>query len=78
MLDELGLLRALWAKGGEDIFGVTMSLTVKYRKPALTTNSLIGKGIVLRETSPQFATIKTEIFDTKKASCLSTEKSATW
>lgn len=63
MLDELGL-RALWAKGKEDIFGVTMSLTVKYRKPVPYNEPLIGKGIVLRETS-QFATIKTEIFDNR-------------
>lgn len=31
MLDELGL-RALWAKKSEDIFGVTLSMEVKYIK----------------------------------------------
>lgn len=63
MLDELGL-RALWTKSGEDIFGVTMSLTVKYRKPVPYNEDLIGRGIVLKETS-QFATMKTEIYDLK-------------
>lgn len=63
MLDELGL-RALWTKSGEDVLGVTMSMTVKYRKPVPYNEPLIGKGIVIKETS-QFATMKTEIYDQK-------------
>lgn len=63
MLDELGL-RALWSKNGEDVFGVTMSMTVKYRKPVPYDENLIGRGIVLKETS-QFATMKTEIYNQK-------------
>lgn len=63
MLDELGL-RALWTRSGEDTLGVTMSLTVKYRKPVPYDENLIGRGIVLKETS-QFATMKTEIYDLK-------------
>lgn len=61
MLDELGL-RALWAKNGEDAFGVTMSMEVKYRKPVPYDQDLIGMGIVEKETS-KFATMKTEIRD---------------
>ncbi|MCI9597192.1 MAG: PaaI family thioesterase [Firmicutes bacterium] len=61
MLDELGL-RALWAKNGEDAFGVTMSMEVKYRKPVPYDQDLIGTGIVEKETS-KFATMKTEIRD---------------
>lgn len=61
MLDELGL-RALWAKNGEDAFGVTMSMEVKYRKPVPYDQDLIGIGIVEKETS-KFATMKTEIRD---------------
>lgn len=45
MLDELGL-RALWAKEGEDVFGVTTSLEVKFKKPVPYNTKLIGKGIV--------------------------------
>lgn len=61
MLDELGL-RALWAKNGEDAFGVTMSMEVKYRKPVPYDQDLIGTGTVEKETS-KFATMKTEIRD---------------
>lgn len=61
MLDELGL-RALWAKHGEDAFGITMSMEVKYRKPVPYDQDLIGAGIVEKETS-KFATMKTEIRD---------------
>ena len=43
MLDELGL-RALWAKKkSEDIFGVTVSIEIKYRKPVPYDETLIGK-----------------------------------
>lgn len=48
MLDELGL-RALWTEGDESIFGVTMSLAVKYRKPVPYNTDLYGRGIVTRE-----------------------------
>ena len=61
MLDELGL-RALWAKGAEDEFGVTMSMNVKYRKPVPYNEILIGKGLVKKETS-KFVSIDTELFD---------------
>lgn len=61
MLDELGL-RAMWTGTSEEIFGVTMSLEVKYRKPVPYEEPLIGRGIVERET-PKFATIRTEIYD---------------
>ena len=50
MLDELGL-RAYWAKTSEDNFGVTLSIDVKYRKPVPYNETLIGKGIVQKETS---------------------------
>ncbi|MGN0168212.1 MAG: PaaI family thioesterase [Acetatifactor sp.] len=63
MLDELGL-RALWTGGSEDVFGVTMSMEVKYRKPVPYEEELIGRGIVERET-PKFATIQTGIYDKK-------------
>lgn len=61
MLDELGL-RALWAKSSEDVFGVTMSMNVKYRKPVPYDEELIGRGIVEKESS-KFATMKTELYD---------------
>ena len=61
MLDELGL-RAMWAKGSEEVFGVTMSLEVKYRKPVPYNEPLVGRGIVERET-PKFSTICLEIYD---------------
>lgn len=61
MLDELGL-RALWTKGDESVFGVTMSLEVKYRKPVPYNEDLIGRGIVEKETS-KFATIQAGIYD---------------
>lgn len=61
MLDELGL-RALWAKSSENVFGVTMSMNVKYRKPVPYDEQLIGRGIVEKETA-KFSTMKTEIYD---------------
>lgn len=63
MLDELGL-RALWAKTSEDNFGVTLSINVKYRKPVPYNETLIGKGLVKKETS-KFVIIESEIFDRK-------------
>jgi len=61
MLDELGL-RAIWANGHEEAFGVTMSMEVKYRKPVPYDEDLLGRGIVERESS-KFATIRTGIYD---------------
>lgn len=60
MLDELGL-RALWAQKGEEIFGVTMSMEVKYRKPVPYQEELVGRGILIKDT-PKFAVIKSEIY----------------
>ncbi len=62
MLDELGL-RACWVNN-EYIFGVTLSLEVKYRKPVPYDTDLIGRGIVKNESS-KFVTINTEILDKK-------------
>lgn len=56
MLDEMGL-RSLWAKElSEATFGVTLSLDTKYRKPIPYETDLIGRGIVVRETSKFFFT----------------------
>ena len=63
MLDELGL-RAIWAKASEDVFGVTMSMEVKYRKPVPYDEELLGRGIVVKDT-PKFVVIKSEIMDRK-------------
>ena len=63
MLDELGL-RALWAREGESVLGVTMSMAVKYRKPVPYQEELVGKGILVKSTS-KFATMRTEIYDRK-------------
>ena len=49
MLDELGL-RAIWAKLSEDVFGVTMSMEVKYRKPVPYDVELLGRGILVKDT----------------------------
>lgn len=62
MLDELGL-RACWANaGGEEIWGVTMALQVKYRKPVPYDADLIGRGRVTF-VSPRFLKIEAELFD---------------
>ena len=63
MLDELGL-RALWAKKSEEEFEVTISMEVKYRKPVPYNETIIGKGLVKKET-PKFIVIDTELFDKK-------------
>lgn len=64
MLDEMGL-RALWAKeGNEEDFGVTMSLDTKYRKPVPYETELIGKGILIKESS-KFFVVESEILDTE-------------
>lgn len=62
MIDELGL-RAMWAKDqSEESLGVTMSLSVKYRKPVPYEEELLARGIVVKET-PKFVTIVSEIYD---------------
>ena len=62
MIDEMGL-RAMWAKDlSEESFGVTMSLSVKYRKPVPYDEELLARGIVVKET-PKFVTIVSEIYD---------------
>ena len=62
MIDEMGL-RAMWAKDlTEESFGVTMSLSVKYRKPVPYDEELLARGIVVKET-PKFVTIVSEIYD---------------
>lgn len=62
MIDELGL-RAMWAKDqSEESFGVTMSLSVKYRKPVPYDEELLARGIVVKE-SPKFVTIDAGIYD---------------
>lgn len=58
MLDELGF-RACWVKG-EDVWGVTMNLDTLYRKPVPYGKTLIGRGIVERQTA-RFAQVKSEI-----------------
>jgi uncharacterized protein (TIGR00369 family) len=62
MLDELGL-RACWTKD-ENVWGVTMSLEAKYRKPVPYGEKLIAKGKVVKE-SERFLQTKSEIFDVK-------------
>ena len=65
MLDKLEL-RAMSAKSSEDMFGVTISMEVKYRKPVPYNENLIGKGIVEKETT-RFVTISTEMTNYKKS-----------
>lgn len=61
LLDELGL-RALWAKGSDDVFGVTITMELKYRKPVPYDELVIGKGIVEKD-SKSFITVNTYLFD---------------
>lgn len=64
MLDEMGL-RALWAKEmSEESFGVTFALETKYRKPVPYDEDLIGKGIIVKNSSRFFVT-EASIMDTK-------------
>ena len=64
MLDAMGL-RALWAKElSEETFGVTFSLETKYRKPVPYDQDLIGKGIIVKNSSRFFVT-EASIMDTK-------------
>ena len=54
MIDEMGL-RALWAKHlDESLFGVTMTLDTKYRKPVPYSTILMGKGVITAETARSF------------------------
>lgn len=62
VLDELGI-RALWAyKGDESLFGVTTSLTTKYRRPAPYETELVSVGKVLSETS-RFFIVEAKLYD---------------
>ncbi len=62
MLDEMGL-RALWAKElSEESFGVTMSLETKYRKPVPYDQTIIGKGLIVKDT-PRFCTADVGLYD---------------
>ncbi len=56
MLDEMGL-RALWAKElNEELFGVTMTLDTKYRKPVPYGEKILGRGIITKDTGRFFVT----------------------
>lgn len=62
MLDEMGL-RALWAKElDESTYGVTISLDTKYRKPVPYNTEVIGKGVVVKNSS-KFFVVETSIMD---------------
>lgn len=61
LMDELGL-RALWAGGDESVFGVTMTLNAKYRKPVPYNTDLIGRGEIVKSTS-MFVNTKAGIYD---------------
>lgn len=62
MLDEMGL-RALWAKEmSEESFGVTTSLETKFRKPVPYNQTIIGKGIIVKDT-PHFCTAEVSLYD---------------
>ncbi len=62
MLDEMGL-RALWAKElSKETFGVTMSIETKYRKPVPYNQTIIGKGLIVKDTS-RFFTVEAELYD---------------
>lgn len=62
MLDEMGL-RAVWAKHlCEDDFGVTTSLDTSYRKPVPYDIDLLGRGVLVRESS-RFSIVESCIID---------------
>ena len=61
MLDEMGL-RAVWAKYGEDVYAVTMSIEVKLRRPVPYDEDLICYGIITGETSRTYD-IESKIID---------------
>ncbi|MDD3886749.1 MAG: PaaI family thioesterase [Victivallaceae bacterium] len=55
MLDEMGL-RALWANHrSERDFGVTISLETNFRKPVPYDADLLGRGVLITESSRFFA-----------------------
>lgn len=61
MLDELGM-RAVWVRD-ESILGVTMDISVRFRKPVPYDEKLIGKGQITFENSmfvKSLATISNE------------------
>lgn len=60
MLDELSM-RAYWVKD-ETMFGVTTSMETKFRKPVPYDVELIGKGIIISDTS-RFFKAQTQILD---------------
>lgn len=60
MLDELSM-RAYWVKD-ETMFGVTTSMETKFRKPVAYEVELIGKGIIISDTS-RFFKAQTQILD---------------
>jgi len=56
MLDEMGL-RALWAQEGEErTYGVTMSLDTSFRKPVPYDEDLLGRGVIVKNSSKFFVT----------------------
>ena len=62
MLDEMGL-RALWAQElSEDSLGVTLSLETKFRKPVPYNETIIGKGIIVKNT-PRFCVAEVGLYD---------------
>ena len=62
VLDELGV-RALWAYKGDDTpFGVTTSLTTKYRRPAPYERDLVSVGRIISDTS-RFFIVEAKLFD---------------
>ena len=61
MLDELGL-RACWCQS-EDIWGVTTSIDVKYRKPVAYAVPLYGRGR-LERISSRFLRVRADILNT--------------
>ena len=64
MLDEMGL-RAIWAKEGEDMYGVTMSIEVKLRRPVPYNEDLICIGKVVNENSRAYE-IESKIINKEK------------
>ncbi|MDE6598348.1 MAG: PaaI family thioesterase [Clostridia bacterium] len=62
MLDEMGL-RALWAKElTEESFGVTTSIETKFRKPVPYNETIIGKGVIIKDM-PRFCTAEVGLYD---------------
>ena len=60
MLDELAM-RAYWTQD-ENMFGVTTSMETKFRKPVPYDVELVGKGIIVSDTS-RFFKAQTQILD---------------